>query len=447
MRIISLLFVGFSFLFGCALCAIYTPTTYVNLQFHTQDKKIEAIDVIWRFSTEFTEQTLQNYDRNANQKFDQDELSLVLDVLLEYIQDKKYLSEIGHYVGTQNTQYIPIKPAKNSIEIKDNQLVYMYTILTQIPIENKRVIRAQFHDSGGFFNFRIDQNEPIQIAQDLWAHTNANSFVGFYEIKNSSKTTYKPPLKEVLEPSKKESSWAAFLKNKLEEYSNTLKSQLQQAHKNSSFSTLAPLVFLSFIYGLFHAAGPGHGKTLVGSYYLAKGGRWLEALWLSVQIGIIHVLGAFLLVLVSFYGIQTFVSKLLSDVTLYTTRLSATLILLIGFWMLWRHFFLSHEHDHHCGCSCCKPKTNFAIALAAGLVPCPGTVVIFILTFSLGSYLAGILSAIGMAAGMSGVIFLAAILGQKLGQSNLLAKASRTFSLFAILLLLLLGFVMLFGSL
>jgi ABC-type nickel/cobalt efflux system permease component RcnA len=446
MRLFLSLFFTFSLGFGCALCTLYTPTTHVHLKFQTHDKKIDSIDIIWEFSSEFSVQTLENYDRNGNLKFDKDELEAVLQVLLDYLQSRKYVSQIGYYKGDKATKNIAITPDENHIYIEDEKLFYMYTIPTNIPIQEELVIRAEFHDAGGFFDFRIQPKEPIEISDGLWIHTNVNNFVGFFQLKSTNKTTYKPSLEDVLETNTTNQTWLGFLESKLQKYSDIIKSKLRQAQKNPSFETLIPLVFFSFIYGLFHAAGPGHGKTLVGSYYLARGGRLIEALWLSIRIGVLHVFGAFLLVLISFYGIQTFVSKLLSDVTLYTTRLSASIILLIGAWMLWRHFFPPNDgHHHHCGCSSCKPKTSWAIAFAAGLVPCPGTVVIFILTFSLGSYLAGSLSAIAMAAGMSVVIFIAAVLGQSLGQSPFALKANKTISLFAIILLLALGGFMLWG--
>ena len=56
---------------------------------------------------------------------------------------------------------------------------------------------------------------------------------------------------------------------------------------------------------------------------------------------------------------------------------------------------------------------EWLIALAAALVPCPGTILIFVLAFSLGSFALSVASALFIGLGMSVVIFLAALFGAK----------------------------------
>ena len=56
---------------------------------------------------------------------------------------------------------------------------------------------------------------------------------------------------------------------------------------------------------------------------------------------------------------------------------------------------------------------EWLIALAAALVPCPGTILIFVLAFSLGSFALSVASALFIGFGMSVVIFLAALFGAK----------------------------------
>ena len=54
------------------------------------------------------------------------------------------------------------------------------------------------------------------------------------------------------------------------------------------------------------------------------------------------------------------------------------------------------------------------MVLAGSLVPCPGTLLVFVLAFSLNSYAAGLASGVFMGLGMGAVIFLAAVCGFKL---------------------------------
>ena len=87
-----------------------------------------------------------------------------------------------------------------------------------------------------------------------------------------------------------------------------------------------------------------------------------------------------------------------------------------------------------------------ALIISAGIIPCPGTVTIFIFSLSLGLYYAGFLSALVMSLGMSTIIFFSAILSvlirKKTSETNSNLKMYLEYgSLFIILIL---GFVLLF---
>ena len=52
------------------------------------------------------------------------------------------------------------------------------------------------------------------------------------------------------------------------------------------------LLGLSFTYGIFHAAGPGHGKAVISSYLIANGETWRRGIALSFASALLQALAA-----------------------------------------------------------------------------------------------------------------------------------------------------------
>ena len=84
-------------------------------------------------------------------------------------------------------------------------------------------------------------------------------------------------------------------------------------------------------------------------------------------------------------------------------------------------------------------------AACASLVPCPGTVLVFLLAFEVGNYSLGLLSGIAMSLGMAVVIFISAVLGRKVNaQSSRFVKHYDYVKAAALLIMLGLGTTMIF---
>src|SRR5204863_6351778 len=56
------------------------------------------------------------------------------------------------------------------------------------------------------------------------------------------------------------------------------------------------LMGLSFLYGIFHAAGPGHGKAVISSYLVANDETWLRGVVLSFASALFQAIAAVTLV-------------------------------------------------------------------------------------------------------------------------------------------------------
>lgn len=420
-RIILLIFIPI-FLNACALCSLTVPKMHAKIDFIQKDKNLLGLNIKWIFSKEFSTQLLNNYDLNNNKNFDADELNEMKELLLDYVEPRNFLMEATYYDNDNVSKNLEFKAKNYQINFDKNQIIFDFQIDCLLKLIEDRTIKIVLNDKENFFDFRILQSEKLKLYDSLYLISNTNNFVAFYKVSKSDTFSVKtlssitPKIKQNDVVVVEDNSFYGYLKSTLQKYTNEIKTALQDIQDGNSLRKMFILLGFSFLYGFFHALGPGHGKTLVTSYFVANGGNWYKALLFSFRIGIIHVISAFVLVFSSIYIIKTFVSKVLNDISIYTSYISSIIIIMIALFMLYKKLKLKkHEHEHCCSChSCVSTKNDWGIALSAGMIPCAGTVVIFIFTFTLGSYMIGILSALAMAVGMGSVIFVSSIFGQYL---------------------------------
>ncbi|HXN44295.1 MAG TPA: nickel transporter, partial [Xanthobacteraceae bacterium] len=72
---------------------------------------------------------------------------------------------------------------------------------------------------------------------------------------------------------------AGFILAKQAEFYRALAGMIRAAKADGSASL--SLLGLSFAYGIFHAAGPGHGKAVISSYLVANEETWRRGIALS----------------------------------------------------------------------------------------------------------------------------------------------------------------------
>ena len=71
-----------------------------------------------------------------------------------------------------------------------------------------------------------------------------------------------------------------------------------------SLSGFLFVMLVSLAYGMFHAAGPGHGKTIVSSFFLANNAKLRHSFVVGYLIAIVHALAALAVVLILYYIIR-----------------------------------------------------------------------------------------------------------------------------------------------
>jgi nickel/cobalt transporter (NicO) family protein len=161
-----------------------------------------------------------------------------------------------------------------------------------------------------------------------------------------------------------------------------------QALPTAGLTGLPLLIASAFAFGTLHALLPGHGKSVLASYYAGEGRFW-GALGATTVLIVTHVGSAVVLVLSGFVILQRTIAGAGRAPAL--EHMSQGLIVLVGLWLLWRA--LRPMPHHHGG-------SGLALGFVTGLVPCPLTT--FIMTYAVAKHLigAGLILAATFATGM-----------------------------------------------
>ena len=107
---------------------------------------------------------------------------------------------------------------------------------------------------------------------------------------------------------------------------------IKSAHPLAAAATLA---FISFAYGVLHAAGPGHGKAVISSYVLANRQTVRRGILLSFLAAFFQAVSAIALVGVLAIALKA-TSLTMRAAESWIEILSWALVALVGVWLLYR---------------------------------------------------------------------------------------------------------------
>ena len=95
------------------------------------------------------------------------------------------------------------------------------------------------------------------------------------------------------------------------------------------------LIGLSFAYGIFHAAGPGHGKAVISSYMLANDVALRRGVMLSFVSSFLQALVAILMISALFLFLRG-TAVTMTNATWFLEVASYALVMCFGAWLLWQ---------------------------------------------------------------------------------------------------------------
>jgi nickel/cobalt exporter len=196
--------------------------------------------------------------------------------------------------------------------------------------------------------------------------------------------------------------------------------QLEEQNPGAFFS----LMGLAMIYGMVHAAGPGHRKTIIFSLFLGRKSKWWEPLTAGFFSAGLHGLSGMVLILMLHGLSRGMLSLRINRLSLYFEGITYLVLLLLAlFLLIYRiiHFKKPHEHVSEKK----NPKGLYSTLTAASLFPCPGAVMILMFSLAVGKLGLGIWAIIFLSVGMGITVSFTAYLAMTSRQGLFLALKKR----------------------
>lgn len=310
-----------------------------------------------------------------------------------------------------------------------------------------------------------------------------------------------------VQPSGPFGEFFAWINTQQREFYRSMTGALKAMKDDGSAAWL--LAGLSFLYGVLHAAGPGHGKAVISSYMLANEVELKRGIVLSFVSAFLQAITAVVMIGATYLVLRG-TSVSMTDATRFLEISSYALIMAFGLWLLWTkvrpvlvrapalalaghghsprhdhdhrhhdhrdhaHGHAHHEHHHRhvegevcdtCGHAHAPDpamlrgnfswKSAFTAVAAVGIRPCSGALIVLSFAMLNGLVWGGVMSAFAMAVGTGLTVAILATMAVMAKNAALkysdgtvaAARVQRTIEIAGAAFVALIGFVLLRGAL
>ena len=211
--------------------------------------------------------------------------------------------------------------------------------------------------------------------------------------------------------------------------------QFKAVRDTGSSTAFFTILALAFFYGVLHAAGPGHGKSIVAAYFVANEARWTSGVVMGGIISLLQGLTAIVVVFLLSLVLKTSQMAIENNGAM-VEFISYGLVVLIGLVLFYRavtgkghnhhHGPVSFGHDHHghdhhaCGHdhghhdhdhhhdhahdhhhqAPAGGSFRRILTLAAGVAPCASAIIIMLFALANGAMLVGTIAVLSLSLGM-----------------------------------------------
>ncbi len=275
------------------------------------------------------------------------------------------------------------------------------------------------------------------------------------------------------EPLRTVVAWGFALQRQL---NGDLRQHLAAMRETGSWEPAAGIIAAAFLYGVFHAIGPGHGKVVIAGWFATRRARIIHGLVASLIAAMVQSASAIAIV-GALAGALALAPRAVMAGAGWLEIASYGMIAAVGAIMMWRTITgrgcghdhdHAHDHGHDREASCCdhghhhhevapevERKALFAVAAAVGLRPCSGAILVLLFTLTNGLFAVGIAATFAMGLGVAvtvaaigmGALGLNRLIERRFGDSGMGGRIRAALALAGALAITLMGLILLAGAL
>ena len=355
--------------------------------------RITGVGNVWQFDAAFSAFAVEGLDANQNGELDDAELQPLAKINVESLVDFGFFT----FLSIDGKQQGFVLPTEYWLEYDGSRLTLFFTLPLDLPTAPGRETTLEIFDPEYFVAFEFPGEQPLSLSgapagctatyhppqgvdDQSMALLNslpsdqrelppdlqeaAGSLADAFSIACPvAEVAAAAPPPEAPRPSGKSPFGIAtpdggsgmtvggpfgpafaWIAARQSEFYRSLTDTLGDIKENGAAVWL--LLGVAFLYGVFHAAGPGHGKAVITSYVLASGDTVKRGIAISFASAFVQAVSAIVIV-----GVATLVigatAQQMTGVTNWVEIASYAAIVLLGLWLLWSKTFGGGHHHHH----------------------------------------------------------------------------------------------------
>jgi ABC-type nickel/cobalt efflux system permease component RcnA/ABC-type uncharacterized transport system substrate-binding protein len=438
------------------------------------DGAATAVRHTWVFDDMYSAFATQDLPSKEKGKFTREELADLAQVNMDSLKDYEFFT----FVAADGKKLAFAGPTDYWLEYKNSVLTLRFTLPFAAPVRAGK-LNVEIYDPEYFVDFTFAEKDPVtltaapadckltvlrpneastpgaqRIPDAIAQQPGANFGLQFASRivvecpmvaaalgESAQAQPVTPPRAQT--PPASSSGFVGWLLAKQAEFYRAMSQSIRAAKQDGTAVWM--LLLLSFLYGIFHAAGPGHGKAVISSYVIANEETWWRGVVLSFASAFLQAVVAVALVSVAMVIFKAS-NRTMCDTERMIEIASYALIALVGARLLWvkgrgfahalfalerplravgaavtphhdhRHRDHKHDHDHdhhHHGSAwghahgpepqdLAGPggwKRGLSAVVAVGVRPCSGAILVLVFALAQGLYWAGVVSTFVMAFG------------------------------------------------